>query len=337
VIRGIAAVASQPVASAAASAALEAGGSAADAVIAGFFAAAGADPGVLLAPAVALVAGAGAGARAFDGRAAQPGLGAVRPRGFVDDANIPPGARVAAPRSVPMLLLLHTYRGRATLPSLVKAGIAAAEAEGAKARATLIRRVGASGVLALRSPEAMRALIAVGGPVAGGALSSHDLEEACPAEADAVTSALADDASVFTSPWAPSPSSPAQAEVVLACDGRGAFAALAYVPAREGVLVPELELLLRPDAVPVRRGVTRVPPGAPLPAPAPVAIFHQKGGVWSVVGAPGSQAIDPARLAVLAGPAPAETSLASLIDAASSRAPLALVSDGRSARVVSGT
>jgi len=334
VIRGIAAIGSHPGATAAATAALEAGGSAADAVIAGFFAAAGADPGVLLGPAVALVAGASAGARAFDGRAAQPGLGAVRPRGFVDDATIPVGARVAAPRSIAMLLLLHTYRGRATLASLVKPGILAAEAEGAKARAALIRRVGAAGVLALRTPEAARALIAVGGPVAGGALSAQDLEEARPAEADATIDEIAEGASVFTSPWPPPPDALAQAEVILACDGRGLLAALAYVPARQGIAVPELELLLRADAVPVRRGVTRLAPGAPLAAPAPVAIFHQKAGCWAVVGLPGSPRVDPRKLATLAGGAPAERALAELIDPGAARGPLGLISDGRSARVV---
>jgi gamma-glutamyltranspeptidase/glutathione hydrolase len=333
VIRGIAAVASQPGATAAATAVLEAGGSAADAVLAGFFAAAGTDPGVLLAPAVALVAGAGAGARAFDGRAAQPGLGAARPRGFLDEASIPQAARVAAPRSIPMLHLLHTYRGRASLSTLAKHGVLAAEAQGAKARAALIRRVGASGVLALRSPEAVRALLAVGGAVVGGVLTQQDLEESRPAEADAEAHTIAEGATVFTPPWAPPEGSHAQAEVILACDGRGLLAALAYVPARQGIAVPELEILLRADAVPVRRGVTRVTPGSPLAAPAPVAIFHQK-ACWSIVGLAGSMRVDPTKLAELAGGAPAERALAELIDPGASRAPIALISDGKSARVV---
>ena len=48
-------------------------GTAADALIAGFFAAAGARPGVLFSPVQTLIAGPGVGARAFDGRARQPG------------------------------------------------------------------------------------------------------------------------------------------------------------------------------------------------------------------------------------------------------------------------
>jgi gamma-glutamyltranspeptidase/glutathione hydrolase len=57
--------------------------SAVAAVAAGFFAAAGRHPGVLLAPLTLLVAGVGAGGRAFDGRLRQPGLGVKRPRGLL--------------------------------------------------------------------------------------------------------------------------------------------------------------------------------------------------------------------------------------------------------------
>ena len=69
-IRGAAATASDASAASAARAALESSGSAIDAIVAGFFAAAGAQPDVLLAPAVALAAGVGVGARAFDAAAA---------------------------------------------------------------------------------------------------------------------------------------------------------------------------------------------------------------------------------------------------------------------------
>src|SRR5678815_709927 len=54
VIHGVAAAASDPAASEAASAVLQLGAGAVDALIAAFFVAAGRDPGVLLAPAVAL-------------------------------------------------------------------------------------------------------------------------------------------------------------------------------------------------------------------------------------------------------------------------------------------
>src|SRR5690606_10692291 len=71
--------ASDPIAAEAAQQALDDGGRAADAAIAGFLAAAGAREAVLLAPTVALVGGLGAGTRLLDGRAVQPGAGAKRP------------------------------------------------------------------------------------------------------------------------------------------------------------------------------------------------------------------------------------------------------------------
>ena len=87
---------SDPAAEQAAQAALADGGGSIDAVIAGFFGAAGADPAVLLCPAVALLSGVGMGARCLDGRMVQPGRGVPRPRGFVAADEIPAGATVAA-------------------------------------------------------------------------------------------------------------------------------------------------------------------------------------------------------------------------------------------------
>ncbi|HET9960276.1 MAG TPA: hypothetical protein VFQ61_37555, partial [Polyangiaceae bacterium] len=89
--------ASDSIAEQAATERLAAGGSAVTAVLAGFFAVAGARPGVLLGPMSILVAGVGQGARAFDGRVRQPGLGAKRPRGILDGSEVPEAAQVAVP------------------------------------------------------------------------------------------------------------------------------------------------------------------------------------------------------------------------------------------------
>jgi gamma-glutamyltranspeptidase/glutathione hydrolase len=338
VIRGARAAASDPHAAVAAQAALDAGGSAVDALIAGFLGAAGSAPGVLLAPAVALIAGFGAGARAFDGRALQPGKGAARPRGFVGDAPIPDGARVAVPRSLGMLMLLHSYRGRATLRDLAHAGVAAAQAAGAKDRAALLRSVGNAGLLALRSPEAIRALLAAGGPVAGGALTAADLEEATPAEADAVGTAVGEGLHVHAPSF--SPAGEGDSDVIVACDGRGVLAALAYVPAGDdGIALPDLGLAMGRDAVPVRRGVTRVAPGTVLAMPAPVAVAVQAGGFAVAAGAPGLAAIDAAALGEVLRGALTEGALAGLRAGNGSgggRAAVAVITDGRTARVVAG-
>jgi gamma-glutamyltranspeptidase/glutathione hydrolase len=65
-----------PVCEAAAGVELAKGGTAIDAVLAGYFAAAGAYPGVLLGPVTLLLGGTGSGDRAFDGRVGQPGKNA---------------------------------------------------------------------------------------------------------------------------------------------------------------------------------------------------------------------------------------------------------------------
>ncbi len=330
-IRAAASTASSAAARAAAAAIIEAGGTAVDAVIAGFFAAAGERPGVLLAPAIALVAGTGAGARAYDGRSVQPGLGAARPRGFVADAAIPDAAFASAPRSIAMLVLLHGHRGRTSLSVLARDGVAAAEAQGEKARAGLIRRVGASGVLALRSAEVARELLAAAGSVAGGVLTERDLEEARPAETDAITTALASGANVFTSPWPSLAASAVAAEAVVACDGRGIVAAIAYVPTGAGVLVPELGVALARDAVPVLRGVTRVAPGTALEAPAPIALLGRK-GFWAAVGLTGAAQLRPEALDGLAGGQALESALADLRAREDGRMALAATSDGRLGR-----
>ena len=334
-IRGARATGSQPAAEEAAQAVLDAGGGAVDAAIAGFFGAAGADPGVLLAPAMGLVAGFGTGARVFDGRAVQPGRGAARPRGFVGDAAIPDAARVAVPRSIGMLVLLHTYRGRATLHELARAGVVAAESAGAKQRAALVRKVGQAGVLALRTPEVSRVLLAAGGAVAGGILTAADLEETAPAEMEATASELGEGITVYAPPFAPADEAGGDAEVVVTCDQRGVLAAIAYVPARGGVALADLEIEVRRDAVPVRRGVTRLAPGLALPMAAPVVIAVQTGGFAAALGLPGRPTLSLGALGALGGlmkGAALETALAELRERLGGRAAVAVVTDGKTAR-----
>ncbi|EYF05284.1 hypothetical protein [Chondromyces apiculatus] len=306
-IRGIAATASDGTAADAAQAALAGGGSAADALIAGFLAAAGARPGVLLAPAVALIGGTGVGARVFDGRAAQPGLGAPRPRGFVDAASVPDAARIAVPRTLGLISLLHGYLGRSRLGELARPGVLAATHLGATARAELIRSVGASGGAALHQRDVMRALTDVGGALAGGTLTEDDLRETIPAAGDAIvqespgaSGEASDTISLLRSPW-PVGAEARPAETIVACDNRGMLAAMAYAPAHIGILVPALELELGRDAVPVRRGITRVSPGTLLPTAAPIAILL-RGRIAAALGLEGILAIGPETLAGLTEP-----------------------------------
>ena len=337
-IRGTAIAGSDRSATLAGEAVLEAGGSAADAVIAGFFGAAGAHPGVLLGPAIALVAGAAVGARAFDGRSAQPGRGAARPRGFVDEASIPEAARFPVPRALAMLALLHTSAGRAKWRELVKPGALAADKAGAAKRAALLRSAGDLGVMALRTRDVERALVDRGGSVEGGTLTAEDLAEIRPENAGARISSIGDQVTVVSVPWdapsGPESGSGLEAEVVVACDGRGGVAALAYSPAREGISIDALELVVNLEAAPVRRGVTRLAPGTPLAAPGPIAILSRGGGFWVAVGLPGRGLIEPEALLDLSSGLAVETALADLRARAGSRAAFAALRDSRTARPI---
>lgn len=283
-LRDAAAAASVGSAAEAAHLALAAGGSAVDAVVAGFFAAAGSDAGVLLGSAAALVAHAGSSARAFDGRPLQPGKGAQRPRGLLEGAPVPDAARVAVPRVVPMLQLLHAYGGRSSFSSLGKFGADAAAAAGSKQRAAVLRRVGAAGVIGLRSEGVYDALLAAGNSVAGGALTEADLDAVLPADADPQALPLRgggrasprEDALVVGVPWAEEGAFDVDlgwvVDVVAAADARGGVAVLSFAHAAEGVPLPAVGLVAPRVAVPVRRGVTRVTPGATLRVASPIGV-----------------------------------------------------------------
>lgn len=346
--RPVGAAASVAVAAEAARAILLEGGSAADAVLAGLLVAGAADGSALLAPAAALVAGSAAGARVFDGRAAQPGRGADRPRGLRDDEPVPTGALAAVPRSLAMAMLLHGHRGRLPLHAIVRPAVALAKERGAARRAELVRAFGASGVVALRRPELSRPMLLAGGAVAGGLLTARDLEEAMPADEAALAVELGGDWTAHAIPWPASPPQgqlaerraieagdppaiegapiEAAAEVVVAADAWGLVAALSWQRGA-GVPVPELEIELPAVAIPVRRGVPRVAPGTPLPAPTPIAVLAHAGAFHAALGRPGRASLGVAELAMLTNPGELEARLRGL-------GGLAVTTNGRDIRVL---
>lgn len=248
------------------------GGGALGAVFAGFFAAAGARPGVLLGPISAIVAGVGQGARAFDGRLREPGLGTKRPRGFLSEGEVPNAARVAVPGAALAAIIAQAYAGD-SLRSLVAPGVQAAKASGAEQRARFIDRIGQVGAAALTEPAFKRPLLQVGGTSEGGVLTPSDLENRDDVDQPARERVEAD-ATWVEAPWASdAPDAPVdRGAAVCAADQHGLIAALCYRITDMGTLVPELELIAPHAAVPVMRGVPRVQPGSRLPVPAPMAI-----------------------------------------------------------------
>jgi hypothetical protein len=295
------ALANDPVAEQAAQDYLVGGGSAVGAVLSAFFAAAGAHAGVLLSPLSMLVHGVGAGARAFDGRPRQPGLGSKRPRGFKPSEGIPEAARVAVPTGVAALLVAHAYEGSQKLTTILKAGIQRAERGGAEGRAELLRRIRAVGAGALGEPSFVRAMLRVAGPSQGGLLTPSDFGS-IPDLDHAAAERRVDSRVLLEPPWAGEVDKLELGSLGIGCaaiavDVRGVFAALCYRRVSDGLVLEELELEAPLAAVPVQRGVTRVKPGARLPVPAPIAVLREPSGApVEVMAAPAARRLGIADL-----------------------------------------
>jgi len=279
--RRTAVLGNDPVAEEAAEEFMTASGSAVGAVLAGFFAAAGAHAGVLLGPVSMLVGGIGQGVRAFDGRLRQPGLGAKRPRGFTAGESIPAAARVGVPAGVAAVLVAYAYDGGQSLGSILCAGIRRAERSGAPARARLLGRIRAVGAAALAEAGFTRALLRVAGPSEGGLLTPSDFNRI--PEVDVPTLERPGWGGIVAEPpWSRKLDELGDLArlgtgyAVCAVDARGVLAALCYRRVDTGLDVGELELEAPLWAVPVRRGVARVAPGKPLPAPAPIALRRER-------------------------------------------------------------
>jgi hypothetical protein len=296
--------ASAPAAAEAALKCSASGGNAIDCAIAGFFAAAGATPGVLLAPLAAIVGGVGMRARCIDGRAVQGGSQLPRPRGFRDDDEIPDAAHVAVSRGLPALALLQAYGGSHTLLALSKFG--ERTAKGSPERAAFIAHIGRRGAATFRSEAISSALLAVAGQGQGGLLCQADLLDARPGDDTLPFQPLADGLEVVTTAALRGedtlPARPAQ--IIVAADPHGRACALAYLPAIHGLPVEELGVSLPRDGEPVRRGIPRVTPGTPRPAHFPLAMLHRREDGWfAALGVEGGPAWTHAQIAEAHRPA----------------------------------
>ncbi|MCC6216756.1 MAG: hypothetical protein IT376_17990 [Polyangiaceae bacterium] len=294
------ALANDPVADEAANDFLLSGGSAVGAVAAGFFAASGAAAGVLLGPLSALVVGLGAGARAFDGRLRQPGLGVRRLRAAKASEPVPDAARVAVPTAVQALVVALGYDGGQKLGTVLRAGIARAQRAGAPARAEALQRVRELGGGAIASSHFVRPFLRVAGPSQGGLLTPQDF--AAIPEIDSQAETVGDAIEV---PWAAAADEPAGDAgpgvgcAVIAVDVRGVFAAVAYRRVVDGFFLDELDLeaplvQLGPEgtakAKRQARGAARPSPGDRLPAAAPVAVrCDAEGRAVAVVATPSAR------------------------------------------------
>lgn len=258
-------------------------GNALDAVLAGVFAAAALESSVLLGPLQLMIGGAGAGLRAVDGRNRQPGLKLPRPRGFVSADEIAPAARVAVPALPAAIAAALATHGSSTLSRIAAPAIELAKARSAP-RAKVLDWIARHGGTGLVDPWISGELIAAAGRIAGGLLGPSDLEEVRPEVAECSRERVGE-RYAMTVPWgAEAVRDPAEdaldatgVEIIAATDGRGFVAIACYRIAGEGVAVSELGLVAPFTAVPVRRGETRVRPGEPRPAAAPIALSEAEG------------------------------------------------------------
>jgi hypothetical protein len=92
--------------------------------------------------------------------------------------------------------------------------------------------------------------------------------------------------------------------------------------------------MLPANAEPVRRGVTRDKPGAPIAVPAAIAIVSAPEGACFVLALPGG-AIDSLQPDALFEPGAAEERLLAALQTTSATTAFAVVAAGRAARAVS--
>jgi len=268
------ATASEGAAAEAATALLAGGkGNAVDAVVAGVLAAAATDRSVLLGPVQILFGGAGLGLRAVDGRTRQPGKGAPRPRGFTEDQLIAPASRVGVPALPAALAAALASSGQATLAQAMAPAVAAANGE----RKRVLKLIAQRGPSAMLDESIAGELVASCGRIVGGLLTRDDLDAVMPAITPTTEVALRGPArrAAFV-PWSAGAAS-SRVQIVAAVDYRGLLAVACYERGEDGVTVDALDLLAPGTAAPVLRGQTRVKPGEPCPAAAPLSLVRTAG------------------------------------------------------------
>jgi hypothetical protein len=255
-------------------------GNAVDAVVAGVFAAAATSASVLLGPVQILFGGAGLGLRAVDGRVRQAGKGAPRPRGFTSEQEIAPAARVGISALPAALAAALASSGQMTLNQVLAPAIAEAPTG---PRKDLLRKIARQGPSALVAEDTAGEIVAVCGRIAGGLVTRDDLDAIMPAIVAVEERVLRGSArrAAFI-PWREEatldqsePSLPGDnVQVVAAIDHRGLVAVACYQRPERGVAIDSLGLVAPFTASPVLRGETRVRPGTPVPAAAPIALVR---------------------------------------------------------------
>jgi hypothetical protein len=306
-------------------------GNAVDAVMTGVLVAAAESPSVLLGPLQVLVGGSGAGLRAVDGRVLQPGLGVPRPRGLLAGEPVPPQARVAVPVLPAAVALTLASLGSATQRRVVGAAIERARACSPE-RARLLEAFARRGAAAFVVDAVASELTAVAGRAVRGLLTLEDLLSARPAMV-ALEDPVLEPVGMHRVPWRRVPHDASSTQVVAAVDARGLVAVACYEAPVEGLPVPALGLVAPAFATPVMRGETRVRPGEPCPAAAPIALRLLRGVAHLAIGLAEARDAEASLDVVVHALATGRT-MAAAVGMAPSGRPVALVSTREGAQVI---
>jgi hypothetical protein len=167
--------------------------------------------------------------------------------------------------------------GRSTLSRIARPAIAVAR-DRSPPRASLLERFARLGAPVVADEWIATELTSVAGRSAGGLLTRDDLAAIRP------TIVRCDEHAgpngIVRVPWSRASAREAPVtQVVVAVDARGLAAVACYQTPSEGLDAPELGIALPFLAEPVRRGETRVRPGEPRSASAPISLRSVRGVV----------------------------------------------------------
>jgi len=270
---------------------LRKGQSATAAALGAFFMVAAEHEGTLFGPMVLLVAGTGRGVKVFDGRLRQPGLGRKRPRGFLASEAIPRASRVAVPLSIAAGAVAMAFDGRSGLGQVIRPAIGRARDAGFPLRAEVLENIASLGPKALSESLISQAFLRSAGPSVGGIITPADLRQI--PETAFGAAELPCEAGLWSHPFSEAagfPVVPALRQkaseilgpslVLLTADPEGVLAGICFYRPASTVAIEGLELAVPASAVPVERGVARVPAGAALYAPTPMAVLTSAQGAY---------------------------------------------------------
>lgn len=271
---------------------LRKGRSATASALGAFFMVAAEQATTLFSPLILLVAGTGRGVKVFDGRVRQPGLGRKRPRGFLPAEAIPEASRVGVPMSIAAAGVAMAFDGSVGLSQVVRPAATRARELGFPARAQVMEGIATLGPRAVSDTLISQSFLRSAGPSVGGLITPSDLRQIPPTAFSAQTFETPE--GMWSHPLAEAAGFPLDAKgrehaaahlgapkILLTADPEGVLACVCFFQGTAGIPLEGLDLSAPALALPVERGVARVPAGAALYSPAPLAVLTNPQGAYT--------------------------------------------------------